>query len=82
MAEQEYRPKFGFFPLGTVNDLGRSLKIPMDPKEAIDTFTIERKTSLDIGKVNDEYFMNIVAVGSIPEAISDVDVEERPNSAN
>ena len=77
LAEQEYRPKFGFFPLGTVNDLGRSLKIPMDPKVAIDTFTIERKTSLDIGKVNDEYFMNIVAVGSIPEAISDVDVEEK-----
>ncbi|MDT2522646.1 diacylglycerol/lipid kinase family protein [Enterococcus raffinosus] len=77
LAEQSYRPTFGFFPLGTVNDLARSLNISMDPQEAIESFDIEQKTSLDIGKVNDEYFMNIVSVGSIPEAISDVDVEEK-----
>lgn len=77
LAEQSYRPTFGFFPLGTVNDLARSLNISMDPQEAIESFDIEQKTSLDIGKVNDDYFMNIVSVGSIPEAISDVDVEEK-----
>lgn len=77
LAEQSYRPTFGFFPLGTVNDLARSLNISMDPQEAIESFDIEQKTSLDIGKVNDEYFMNIVSVGSIPEAISDIDVEEK-----
>ena len=77
LAEQSYRPTFGFFPLGTVNDLARSLNNSMDPQEAIESFDIEQKTSLDIGKVNDEYFMNIVSVGSIPEAISDVDVEEK-----
>ncbi|MBU5365727.1 diacylglycerol kinase family lipid kinase [Enterococcus devriesei] len=77
LAEQEYRPKFGFFPLGTVNDLARSLKISMDPQEAISSFSVDRKSSLDIGKINDDYFMNIVSVGSIPEAISNVDVEEK-----
>lgn len=77
LAEQEYRPKFGFFPLGTVNDLARSLNISMDPEEAIASLDVERKTALDIGKLNDDYFMNIVSVGSIPEAISDVDVEEK-----
>lgn len=77
LAEQDYRPNFGFFPLGTVNDLGRSLNISMDPEQAIASFDPERKTSLDIGKINDDYFMNIVSVGSIPEAISDVDVEEK-----
>ncbi|MGM0169546.1 hypothetical protein IGI39_003862 [Enterococcus sp. AZ135] len=77
LAEQEYRPKFGFFPLGTVNDLGRSLKISMNPEEAIASFDSERRTSLDIGKINDDYFMNVVSVGSIPEAISDVGVEEK-----
>lgn len=77
LAEQDYRPNFSFFPLGTVNDLGRSLNISMDPEEAITSFDPERKTSLDIGKINDDYFMNIVSVGSIPEAISDVDVEEK-----
>lgn len=77
LAEQDYRPKFGFFPLGTVNDLARSLNISMDPQEAISAFDVERKSLLDIGKINDDYFMNIFSVGSIPEAISNVDVEEK-----
>ena len=28
LAELDYRPTFGFFPLGTVNDLARALGIP------------------------------------------------------
>ncbi|MCD3402058.1 acylglycerol kinase family protein [Streptococcus equi subsp. zooepidemicus] len=35
LAEQDYRPKFGFFPLGTVNDLARALGMSLDPEEAI-----------------------------------------------
>lgn len=77
LAEQEYRPKFGFFPLGTVNDLARSLNISMEPEEAIAELDLARRIALDIGKVNENYFMNIVAVGGIPEAISDVEVEEK-----
>ncbi|MGC6769790.1 diacylglycerol/lipid kinase family protein [Enterococcus sp. LJL128] len=77
LAEQDYRPKFGFFPLGTVNDLARSLNISMEPEEAIKELNLKNRIQLDVGKVNDVYFTNIVAAGSIPEAISDVDVEEK-----
>lgn len=77
LAEQEYRPKFGFFPLGTVNDLARALSIPLDPKEAIENFSLDETTMLDIGKINQDYFMNVVAVGTIPEAINDVDSEDK-----
>lgn len=77
LAEQDYRPKFGFFPLGTVNDLARALNMPINPKEAIDALDFEQTKSLDIGKINDRYFMNVVAVGSIPEAVRDVSVEEK-----
>ena len=77
LAEQEYRPKFGFFPLGTVNDLARALSIPLDPKEAIGNFSLDETTMLDIGKINQDYFMNVVAVGTIPEAINDVDSEDK-----
>ena len=41
IAEQEHRPNFGFFPLGTVNDLARALGIPLEPEEAINHFSIE-----------------------------------------
>lgn len=77
LAEQDYRPKFGFFPLGTVNDLARALNMPIDPQEAIDSLDFEQTKDLDIGKINDHYFMNVVAIGSIPEAVRDVSVEEK-----
>ncbi len=65
------------FPLGTVNDLARALGIPLEPEEAINHFSIESVKPLDIGKINDDYFMNVVAIGSIPEAINDVDAEKK-----
>ena len=36
LAQQEFRPNFGFFPLGTVNDLARALGISLDPETAIE----------------------------------------------
>ena len=77
LAEQNYRPTFGFFPLGTVNDLARALSLSLDPEEAIANFSLDRTTTLDIGKINDAYFMNVVAIGSIPAALNDVESEEK-----
>lgn len=77
LAEEEFRPNFGFFPLGTVNDLARALNLPLDPEEAIANLDLTRTKSLDVGKLNDQYFMNVVAIGTIPESINDVDVEDK-----
>lgn len=77
LAEQEYRPDFSFIPLGTVNDLARALKIPMDPEEAIAGLDSLEKKKLDIGKINDHYFANVVALGTIPKAVQEVDVEQK-----
>lgn len=77
LAEEEYRPKFGFFPLGTVNDLARALKIPLDPTKAIESLDITLVKTLDIGKINNSYFMNVVGIGTIPEAINNVESEEK-----
>lgn len=73
IAEEEYRPDFSFIPLGTVNDLGRALGISMNPEEAINQLHHLKKKKLDVGKVNDSYFIDVVAVGVIPEAVSNVD---------
>ena len=66
IAEQTHRPNFGFIPMGTVNDLARALGIPLAPKEAINHLSIDSTQPLDIGKINDQYFMNVVAIGTIP----------------
>ena len=77
IASHEERPRFGFFPLGTVNDLARALAIPLDPEEAIESFSLNHSRKIDIGKINDDYFMNVVAIGIIPAAINNVEVEEK-----
>ncbi|MDN6194599.1 MAG: YegS/Rv2252/BmrU family lipid kinase, partial [Alkalibacterium sp.] len=77
IATEENRPPFGFIPLGTVNDLGRVLGIPMNPDKAVKGLTTRRKKAIDIGKINDTFFVDIVAIGSIPEAVHSVPVEEK-----
>lgn len=77
LAEQPYIPNFGFFPLGTVNDLARALHLSMEPLEAIEEFDPNRIVDLDIGRINNRYFMNVVAIGVLPEAINDVESEDK-----
>ena len=77
LAKEKHRPHFGFFPLGTVNDLARALEIPLDPAQAIAQFDPNHRRPLDIGQVNDSYFMNVVAIGAIPQAINDVAPDEK-----
>lgn len=77
IADKEYRPKFGFIPMGTVNDLGRSLGISVKPEEAIQNLNLTVTNKLDIGKVNDKYFANAVAVGTIPNSVSTTPIEEK-----
>lgn len=81
LAEMENRPNFGFFPLGTVNDLARALGIPLKPEEAIDAMRFDTTEPLDIGKIESKkgtsYFMNVVAIGSIPEAVMGVDSKDK-----
>ena len=54
---------FGFVPFGTVNDLARALHIPRSPQGAIHMLETAVKTNIDVGRVNDLYFVNIFSFG-------------------
>ncbi|MBM7691030.1 YegS/Rv2252/BmrU family lipid kinase [Peribacillus deserti] len=77
LAEQEFRPKFGLIPMGTVNDFARALGIPLEPAEAVNTLTSQTVRPVDIGKMNNHYFMNVLAVGAIAEATYNVTPEQK-----
>lgn len=77
LAEQENRPDFSFIPMGTVNDLARALGISLNAEEAVSQLEQLEKKPLDIGKVNDHYFSNVVAIGTIPEAVQGVEPEQK-----
>ncbi len=54
---------FGIIPLGTANDLARTLGIPADPAEAADVIVRGSTRRIDVARVNDCYFVNAASVG-------------------
>ncbi|OZU87690.1 diacylglycerol kinase [Virgibacillus indicus] len=72
LAEQEHRPRLGIIPVGTTNDFARALLIPRDIKKAVDVILADQTMALDIGKVNDIYFMNIAGGGKLTELTYEV----------
>lgn len=72
IAEQPYRPKLGIIPVGTTNDFARALSIPRNIGKAVDIILNDQSMALDIGKVNDHYFMNIAGGGKLTELTYEV----------
>lgn len=70
-------PVFSFVPIGTANDLGRVLGFDMNPDQAIEQFKEMVEDSIDIGQVNDLYFMDVVAIGDIPTAVMETESEKK-----
>lgn len=72
LAEQPYRPKLGIIPVGTTNDFARALHIPRDIEEAARIIAIGDTIPVDIGRMNDRYFINIAGGGRITELTYEV----------
>ncbi|SDX97403.1 diacylglycerol kinase (ATP) [Evansella caseinilytica] len=72
IAEQEYRPSLGIIPAGTTNDFARALHIPKDIVEACDILCDGRLQQIDIGKVGNQYFINIAGAGTLTELTYEV----------
>ncbi len=53
----------GIIPRGSGNGYARSLKIPLKATQAIETLKYGRLTKVDVGKVNQYYFFNVMGVG-------------------
>lgn len=77
MACFDNPPTLGIIPMGTVNDLARALKIPMQTEKAISLLSRGCVKKIDIGLANDRYFTNVLAVGNAAQAIHNVDAEEK-----
>lgn len=53
----------GILPLGTANDLARTLNLPLTMKEACDVIGAGKMKSIDLGWVNGKYFFNVASMG-------------------
>lgn len=67
---------FGILPLGTANDLARTLGIPTDLASACLVIAHGHRKRIDLGRVNGKHFFNVASVG-LSVTITDALTKER-----
>ena len=77
IAERDYIPKLAIIPGGTGNLITKLLEINQDIDGAIDDLDFSSTNKIDIGKSNGHYFGYIFSIGSLPEAIHNVGIEDK-----
>lgn len=68
----EERPKIGLIPMGTTNDFARAVHIPRDINKAVDIIIQGESIPVDVGMMNDRYFINIAGGGRMTELTYEV----------
>lgn len=63
MKMGEKKVPIGYIPVGTTNDFARSLKISRKPIEAAREIVSGKETFIDVGLMEDKYFIYIAAFG-------------------
>lgn len=53
----------GILPFGTGNDMVKVLGIPTEPREALNVILADRPRAMDVGYVNDRFFVNVSGFG-------------------
>jgi len=61
--EEDHRPELAILPLGTANDFATAAEIPLDPYEALLIAVNGKCWPVDIGQVNERYFLNVASGG-------------------
>ena len=77
IAEKDFIPKLAIIPGGTGNLITKLLEINQDIDGAIDELEFNSTNKIDIGKSNGNYFGYIFSIGSLPEAIHNVGIEDK-----
>ncbi|KMY45875.1 lipid kinase [Bacillus sp. FJAT-27916] len=73
LAGHEFRPKLGIIPVGTTNDFARALRISTKSVlDAADTIAQGLTIPIDIGQMNDRFFINIAGGGRLTELTYEV----------
>jgi diacylglycerol kinase (ATP) len=72
LADADYRPKLGIIPVGTTNDFARAIHVPRSVDAAVDIICAGHTLPIDVGKMNEKYFINIAGGGRLTELTYEV----------
>ena len=64
----------GILPVGTANDFSKFLGMPSDVEEACKQILSSEVKSVDLGSINDKYFVNVASTGLFTDVSQKTDV--------
>ncbi|WP_244833590.1 YegS/Rv2252/BmrU family lipid kinase [Clostridium sp. BJN0001] len=64
----------GILPVGTANDFGKFLGLTSDVEETCKNILNSKPKSIDLGKINDKYFVNVASTGLFTDVSQKTDV--------
>lgn len=67
----------GILPLGTANDLARTLKIPLSLPKACEVIATGDTQQIDLGRVNNKHFFNVASLGLSVQITQQLDKESK-----
>lgn len=74
MMKKQLNIPLAILPLGTSNDFANSLGIPNKLPMALDLIVQNHLTSVDVGKANDKFFINVCSMGAFSTISQNIDV--------
>lgn len=67
----------GILPMGTANDLARSLNLPDNLERALDVIVLGHSQRIDVARANDVSFVNAIGMGLGPRMTREMDSDEK-----
>lgn len=72
LMKSELNIPVGIFPVGTSNDVATHLNIPFQCRQYCKLISFGHLTDIDLGKVNEHYFINVAAAGLLTDTAHEV----------
>lgn len=74
MAKEGISLPIAILPVGTANDFGKFLGMPSDVEEACKQILSSSVKTVDLGSINDKYFVNVASTGLFTDVSQKTDV--------
>jgi len=74
MKQNNFKQPIAILPAGTANDFSKFIGMPSDVEEACEQILRSKPKKVDLGKINDRYFLNVASTGLFTDVSQKTDV--------
>lgn len=74
MKQNKIELPVAILPVGTANDFAKFIGMPQDVEEACEQILASKPKEIDVGKINDKFFMNVASTGLFTDVSQKTDI--------